>query len=249
MHTRHSAKSGPALRQPTCSAQSQSEWPRHADSAHAADVVTAAGRTDLAEAIVRGNACSCKRRASPQEGLGTRAATPRIGHDVDVPGPARRDPFRESSSHVTTSLGRGCPVDVAIVRAGRRGRPLRGEGIAGARRRGVVVRRRCARPHVELLDDVSDRPSTDPGYALRPRSGLTVGVGFKSGRPNFGKGETGGITRGAMPTKCREFVAERFRRARPEAVPPNAQPYLVRSRSPRCSAAGPPHRLRASAAS
>jgi hypothetical protein len=206
MHTRHSAKSGPALLQPKCSTQSQTEWPHRADSAHAADVVTAAGRTDLAEAIVRGNAGSCKRRASPQEGLGTRAATPRSGHDVDVPGPARRDPFRtisaaphprplwSESGRRTASATSEAAGSPRRKRAPRRRRGRRGQD-AESRRTGratlgrvstdAIVRGDCPQERVANLDDAraGERrprpPICRPLLRLRKRA-----AGFRYNRRN-----------------------------------------------------------------
>lgn len=62
-------------------------WPSDslsADSAHVADVVTVAGRTDMIDFSVSRNAHSCKRRAAPPERNGTRATPERNGHDLDV---------------------------------------------------------------------------------------------------------------------------------------------------------------------
>jgi hypothetical protein len=64
--------------------------PLCAESAHVADVVTAAGCSDMIDSSVSRNADSCKRRAAPPAGNGTRATQERSGHDLDVAGTAVR---------------------------------------------------------------------------------------------------------------------------------------------------------------
>jgi hypothetical protein len=75
-------------------------------------VVTAAGRADLIEFSVSRNVGSCKGRAAPPEGNGTRATPARSSHDFDCGGTAVRCCWRTR----WITLGPAGCVDAAVDR-------------------------------------------------------------------------------------------------------------------------------------
>jgi hypothetical protein len=83
-----------------------------AASAQVAEVVTAAGRADLIEFSVSRNVGSCKGRAAPPEGNGTRATPARSSHDFDCGGTAVRCCWRTR----WITLGPAGCVDAAVDR-------------------------------------------------------------------------------------------------------------------------------------
>jgi hypothetical protein len=109
--------------------------PLRADSACAADVVTAANRTDLMRSSVSRNNGSCKRRAAPQEGPTERERCPLEAVTIPTsPAPRPATPVGHDRSHREGTAGsepladrRALPLDAYTGHAGATAASVRDE--------------------------------------------------------------------------------------------------------------------------